>query len=91
MQPSVSAALAKMQLKLELQLAAMLAVADFSCAAAHAHSMLWCTASPHGPLCMAYLLFGSPWASCSHLVFSHSSQFALIPFVHLPPCFHLIV
>ena len=66
-------------------------MADFSRAAACAHSMLRCTALPHGPLRMAYLLFGSPWASCSHLMFSHSSQSALIPFVHLPPRFHLII
>src|SRR5258707_1127023 len=59
--------------------------ADFSRTAARAHSTLRCTAaSPHGPLRMAYLLFGSPWASCSHLVLSHSSQFASFFFVHLP-------
>jgi len=60
-------------------------MADFSRTAARAHSTLRCTAaSPHGPLRMAYLLFGSPWASCSHLVLSHSSQFASFFFVHLP-------
>ncbi len=56
----------------------------FSRAAARAHSTLRCTALPHGPLRMAYLLFGSLWASCSHLVLSHSPQFASFFFVHLP-------
>ena len=36
-----------------------------------------------------YLLFGSPWASCSHLVLSNSSQFASFFFVHLPLRFPL--
>src|SRR5216684_5708426 len=61
----------------------------FSRAAARAHSTLRCTASPHGPLRVAYLLFGSPWASCSHLVLSNSSQFASFFFVHLPLRFRL--
>src|SRR5712692_10520412 len=63
----------------------------FPRAAARAHSTLRCTASPHGPLRVAYPNFGSPWASCSHLVLSHSSQFASILFVHLPPRFRLIL
>src|SRR5258707_7167500 len=33
--------------------------------------------------------FGSPWASCSHLVLSNSSQFASFFFVHLPLRFRL--
>ena len=64
-------------------------LADFSRAAARAHSTLRCTASPHGPLRVAYSNFGSPWASCSHLVFAYSSQFASFFFVHLPLCFRL--
>jgi len=63
----------------------------FSRAAARAHYTLRCTASPHGPLRVAYLLFRSPWASCSHLVLSHSSQFASISFVHLPPRLCLVL
>src|SRR5258708_22549120 len=61
----------------------------FSRGAARAHSTLRCTASPHEPLRVAYLLFGSPWASCSHLVLSNSSQFASFFFVHLPLRFRL--
>jgi hypothetical protein len=66
-------------------------VADFSRAAARAHSTLRCTVSPHGPLRVAYPIFGSPWASCPHLVLTRLSQFASFFFVPIPPRFRLIL
>jgi hypothetical protein len=44
-----------------------------------------------GPLRVAYPTFGSPWASCPHLVLTRSPQFALILFVPVPPRFRLCV
>jgi hypothetical protein len=63
----------------------------FSRGAARAHSTLRCTVSPHGPLRVAYPIFGSPWASCPHLVLTRSPQFASIFFVPIPPRFPLIL
>jgi hypothetical protein len=60
-------------------------------AAARAHSTLRCTVSPHGPLRVAYPIFGSPWASCPHLVLTRSPQFSSILFVPIPPRFRLIL
>jgi hypothetical protein len=63
----------------------------FSCTTTHAHSTLWCTILPHGPLHMAYPIFGSPWASCPHLMLTHLSQFTSFSFVQIPSHFHLIL